>query len=153
MIKKVLKIILLVVVIVLAVGFVLAQLVPYGRDHSNPPVIGEPNWDSPQTRELAERACFDCHSNETRWPWYTNIAPFSWLTQHDTEEGRSELNFSTWGSGGEGREPDEAIEAVSEGEMPPDMYLMVHADARLTPEERQALIEGLRATIFGQSSN
>ena len=53
----------------------LIQLVPYGRAHTNPPVVAEPNWDSPQTRELAVRACFDCHSNETTWPWYSNIAP------------------------------------------------------------------------------
>jgi mono/diheme cytochrome c family protein len=65
-----------------------AQLVPYGRDHDNPPVAAEPTWDTPTTRELARRACFDCHSNETQWPWYSNIAPLSWLIQRDVEEGR-----------------------------------------------------------------
>ena len=59
------------------------QLVPYGRDHVNSAVLGEPGWDSPRTEELARRACFDCHSNETVWPWYSNVAPVSWLlTQH-----------------------------------------------------------------------
>ena len=59
---------------------VVMQLVPYGRDHSNPPVTAEPNWDSPETRALFKRACFDCHSNETVWPWYAYVAPFSWWT-------------------------------------------------------------------------
>jgi mono/diheme cytochrome c family protein len=129
-------------------GFVLIQLVPYGRDHNNPPVVSEPNWDSPQTRELAQRACFDCHSNETVWPWYSNVAPISWLVQHDTEEGRRVLNFSTWNSGGRGREPGEAIEAVQEGQMPPSTYLLTHPNGRLTAPEKQALVSGLRATIF-----
>ena len=70
---------LMIVVAVLAGLFLAIQFVPYGRDHSNPPVIGEPTWNSPETRALAVRACFDCHSNETVWPWYSNIAPVSWL--------------------------------------------------------------------------
>lgn len=62
---------------------ILIQAVPYGRDHLNPPVRAEPQWDSPRTRELSARACFDCHSNETVWPWYSNIAPISWLIESD----------------------------------------------------------------------
>ncbi len=81
---------------VLVVGLIAIQLVPYGRNHTNPPVQSEPNWDSPETRALAERACFECHSNETAWPWYSNIAPVSWLVQHDVDEGREKLNFSEW---------------------------------------------------------
>src|SRR5690348_18457917 len=76
--------------------FGLIQLIPYGHNHTNPPVAQEPTWDSPQTRDLAVRACFDCHSNETVWPWYSNIAPLSWLIQHDVDEGRQNLNFSDW---------------------------------------------------------
>jgi hypothetical protein len=76
--------------------FALAQAVPYGRNHENPPVQAEPIWDSPRTRQLAKRACFDCHSNETTWPWYTNFAPFSWLAYNDVTGGRSALNFSEW---------------------------------------------------------
>lgn len=129
-------------------GFLLIQLVPYGRDHNNPSVTSEPDWDSQQTRELAQRACFDCHSNETVWPWYSQVAPVSWLVQHDTEEGRQHLNFSTWDSGGKGREPEEAIETLTEGEMPPTAYLTTHPEARLTATEKQALVVGLRATIY-----
>jgi hypothetical protein len=80
--------------------FGLIQLVPYGRDHTNPPVVAEPAWDSPQTRALAVRACFDCHSNETVWPWYSNVAPASWLVQRDVDDGRRRLNWSEWSSTG-----------------------------------------------------
>src|SRR5690242_16317240 len=75
---------------------VVAQLVPYGHDHTNPRTVAEPAWDSPATRALADRACFDCHSNQTRWPWYSHVAPTSWLVQHHVDEGREVLNFSTW---------------------------------------------------------
>ncbi|MCX7782465.1 MAG: heme-binding domain-containing protein, partial [Meiothermus sp.] len=81
----------------LALVLLAIQLVPYGRDHQNPPVVAEPPWDSPQTRALFVRACADCHSNQTRWPWYSHIAPVSWLVQRDVEEGRSKLNLSLWG--------------------------------------------------------
>ena len=64
------------VIVVVVVGI---QLIPYGRNHTNPPVVTEPQWDSPRTRELFTRACADCHSNETVWPWYSNLAPMSWL--------------------------------------------------------------------------
>ncbi len=144
LVKRVIKIGLVVVV----GGFLVIQLAPFGRDHNNPPVVGEPNWDSPQTRELTQRACYNCHSNETVWPWYSNVAPISWLVQRDTDEGRQHLNFSTWGSGGQGREPGEAVEVVSEGRMPPAMYLITHPEARLTTAEKQALVQGLRATIY-----
>jgi mono/diheme cytochrome c family protein len=121
------------------------QLVPYGRDHSNPPVTAEPQWDSAATRDLAKRACFDCHSNETVWPWYSNVAPVSWLVQHDVNEGREHLNFSEWDK--PQKEADEAAEAVREGEMPLPIYLPTHPEARLTDAEKQALIAGLEATI------
>jgi len=127
-------------------GFVLIQLVPYGRNHTNPPVQSEPNWDSPETRALAERACFDCHSNETEWPWYSNVAPVSWLVQHDVEEGRPILNFSEWDQGGKPRELEEMWEVLQHGSMPPAVFLPTHPEARLTQAETDALIAGLRAT-------
>jgi hypothetical protein len=79
-----------------AAFFLPIQAVPYGRSHGNPPTTAEPRWDSPLTRELAARACFDCHSNLTSWPWYSNIAPVSWLIQRDVDGGRGSLNFSEW---------------------------------------------------------
>ncbi len=65
------------VVVIGVLGLVVIQLVPYGRSDKNPPVISEPEWDIAATRDLVVRACFDCHSNETYWPWYSKIAPIS----------------------------------------------------------------------------
>ena len=143
--------ILLALLAVLAAGFLLIQLVPYGRAHDNPPVVQEPNWDSPQTRELATRACFDCHSNDTIWPWYSNIAPVSWLVQRHVDEGREHLNFSDWNQShaehdDDGHEAEELGEEVLDGEMPPANYLLNHPEAKLTDDERAALAAGLLAT-------
>lgn len=123
----------------------LIQLVPYGRAHTNPPVVQEPAWDSPETRALAQRACFDCHSNETQWPWYTSVAPFSWMAQDHVDEGREMMNFSRWDRSYE--EAGEAGEAVEEGSMPPQDYLRLHPEANLSPAEKAALIRGLALTL------
>lgn len=130
---------------VLVLLFGLIQLVPYGRNHTNPPVVREPNWDSPATRELAKRACFDCHSNETVYPWYSKIAPASWLLQRDIDEGRRKLNFSEWGQ--RRVRVDEVVEVIESGEMPMPIYLPMHPEARLTAAEKQALIQGLQASL------
>ncbi|MEK7251743.1 MAG: heme-binding domain-containing protein [Actinomycetota bacterium] len=122
-----------------------AQLVPYGRDHTNPPVTAEPAWNAPETRALAVRACFDCHGNETAWPWYTDVAPISWLLTNHVVEGRRVLNFSTWDR--PQGELDEIAETIREGEMPPASYVILHPDARLSGAEKQQLIDGLEATI------
>lgn len=133
-------------VALLVLGVVI-QLVPYGRDHENPPVVAEPTWDRPETRELFFRVCRDCHSHETEWPWYSSVAPASWLVQYDVEEGRSHFNVSDWGR--EKNHGDEAAEEVREGEMPPWFYLPAHPEAQLSKAEEQQLIAGLVAT-FGE---
>jgi len=133
------------VIVTLFAGFALIQLVPYGRDHSNPPVVQQPEWDSPATHDLAERACFDCHSHETKWPWYSHVAPISWLTTRDVEEGRHHLNFSRW----DVQRPhavDEMGEEIEEGEMPLWIYLPLHPEARLSDAESKRLVKGLRET-------
>ncbi len=130
--------------------FGLIQLVPYGRNHSDPPVVAEPQWDSPQTRALAVRACFDCHSNETVWPWYSNVAPVSWLVQRDVDEGRRRLNWSEWNVAGQRFERESGAEAVLEGTMPPWFYLPLHPAARLTAAEKQQLVTGLQNTFGGR---
>src|ERR1035437_156738 len=79
-----------------ALLFILIQLVPFGRDHTNPAVVKDAPWNSPETRALVKRACYDCHSNETTWPWYSHVAPVSWLVQRDVNGGRGHLNFSEW---------------------------------------------------------
>jgi mono/diheme cytochrome c family protein len=129
--------------------FVLIQLVPFGHNHTNPPVVQEPNWDSPATRQMAKDYCFQCHSNETQWPWYSNIAPASWLVYNDVAEGRREFNFSDWGNNP--GEPDEMVEQIQSGGMPPIQYWIFHPSSRLNAAQKEAFINGLQATIGGMA--
>ena len=123
------------------------QLVPYGRNYTNPPVIREPDWNTPATRTLAKLACFDCHSNETVWPWYSKIAPVSWLVYWDVVEGRKHLNFSDWkGGAGKHEQPHELTKEVIEGGMPPLQYYIAHPEAKLDARSKKLLIDGLAAT-------
>ncbi|HSJ85045.1 MAG TPA: heme-binding domain-containing protein [Acidimicrobiia bacterium] len=132
--------------------FVLAiQFIPYGRAHANPPVQAEPVWSSSETRELTVRACFDCHSNETEWPWYSNIAPVSWLVQRDVDQGRAKANWSEWASDPDD-ESSESAETVIDGSMPPGLFTILHPEARLTDAEVDALVAGLEST-FGSSGD
>jgi hypothetical protein len=144
MLKKILKWGTLTILVL----FIIIQLVPFGRAHTNPPARMEPPWDSPQTRELAKRACYDCHSNETAWPWYSSVAPMSWLVQQDVEEGRNKMNFSEWDS--PQKAEHEAAEQVQKGKMPLWFYVPLHPQARLSAEEKQTLIRGLQASIGSQ---
>jgi mono/diheme cytochrome c family protein len=132
---------------ILLVAFGLIQLVPYRV--TNPRVTAEPNWDSPQTRELARVACFDCHSNETHTEWWEDVAPLSWWITNHVKEGRDALNFSEWDK--HRGESDDAAETVRDGEMPPNYYtwLGMHSNAKLTPAQRQALADGLQKTLGG----
>ncbi len=141
--------------IISIVLFGVIQLVPYGRDHENPPVRLEPEWDSSQTRDLAVRACYACHSNETRWPWYSNIAPVSWFIQRDVNRARRGLNFSEWDR--PQKEGQDAAEIVRREVMPPKFkwkrpsfdgtYTWVNRTAKLSDAERAMLAKGLAATL------
>jgi hypothetical protein len=141
--KRSLKIIVVMALIIL----IAIQFIPV--TYTNPPVINEPNWNTSETRVLAERACFDCHSNETALPWYSTIAPVSWLIYNDISEGRDEINFSEWKLKSKKAEhlKDEIKEVIDEGEMPPWYYLPMHPEAKLTTEEKKMLIEGLQETV------
>lgn len=125
---------------------VLVQAVPYGRNHTNPPVTREVRWDSPTTRKLAVGACYDCHSNLTSWRWYSNVAPASWLIYADVQGGRSALNFSEWDKP-QGDGAGDAVEAVLGGSMPPWQYKPLHPPARLSADQRRVLAQGLRRTL------
>jgi hypothetical protein len=142
--NKVLKI-LIYLVIAGVVVFVILQFVPYGRDHTNPAATVEPQWDSPETRQMAKEHCFQCHSNETEWPWYSNIAPASWLIYRDVAEARSYFNFSEWDTGS--ADYEEFIEPIQNGSMPPIQYWIFHPDSRLTPDQKQQFLQGLQNTI------
>ncbi|NWG17181.1 MAG: heme-binding domain-containing protein [Chloroflexi bacterium] len=138
----------------LAAGFIVIQLLPVGnfvpvlKRDPNPAVIRLIAWDSPQTEQTARQACFDCHSNETVWPWYAQIAPASWLVTRDVNKGRAALNFSE----DDPREIDVAdLEWHIHNDMPPWFYLPLHPEANLNAEQKAQFIAGLRAT-FGSSS-
>ncbi len=122
-------------------GLLLIQLVPYGRDHSNPPVTQAAKWPPGTGGQLAVQSCYDCHSNLTKWRWYSNIAPVSWLVQHDVEDGRGILNFSEWNRG----QPElgDVVENVSSGEMPPTQYTLIHPAASLSSSEQAQLVAAL----------
>ena len=124
---------------------IVIQAIPYGKNHTNPPINGEPAWASPQTRELMVRACFGCHSNEVEYPSYASVAPISWMVQSHIDEGRSKVNYQEWNSGERG---DDTIEVIRNGSMPPSFYTMFgrHPEAKLTKTEVAELIAGLKAT-------
>lgn len=126
----------------MAALLLLLQLVPYGWWHENPPVRSA----APLTGEAAElfrAACADCHSNETRWPPYSYVAPMSWLVRRDVERGRAAFNTSDWDRSAD--DADDAADEVEDGDMPPAQYRLAHPAARLTAEERQVLIDAFEA--------
>ena len=131
-------------------ALVVAQLVPIER--ANPPVTGALEPPSAVASPL-RRACYDCHSNETVWPWYSAVAPVSWLVAHDVREGRRELNFSSWDGYDAARRRkklQESRDEMREGEMPPWFYVLMHPEARLSAAERdavQAWIDGELARL------
>jgi hypothetical protein len=136
------------VLLTIVVLFIAIQFIPYGKNHNNPKVVAEPKWDSMKTKEVFMKACGDCHSNETIWPWYSDIAPISWSVYHHVVEGREHFNVSMWGHQKK-NEGEDAVEEVEEGEMPLKSYLLAHPEARLSDAEKQLLIDGLKKT-FGE---
>lgn len=124
---------------VLLVAFVAIQFIPVAR--SNPPVKSDVPTSS-EVKVVLRRSCYDCHSNETHWPWYSHVAPASWLAARDVNEGREELNFSTWNGYSTQQQVEkkhEAWEEIAESEMPPWFYLAPHRDARLSRADRELL--------------
>lgn len=127
----------------LLVVFVLIQFVPYGRNHADPPVTAAFRWTSPQAQTIAERSCYDCHSNQTKWWWAIEIAPFSWLAQHDISAGRARVNFSAWNGSLSVQELQRAIS----GSMPPLQFTLLHPGAKLSPSEKQQLVAGFQRSL------
>ena len=100
-----------------------------------------------EIRSILTKSCYDCHSNQTKWPFYSYIAPISWLVTHDVEEGRNELNFSEWQSLSEKqkvKKQEKIIEEVSEDKMPLPVYLLMHSSAELTEGEKDMLKNWLK---------
>lgn len=111
-------------------------------DRSNPPVRSD-LIAGPYVKSILRRACYNCHSNETDWPWYSGIAPASWLVGNDVKEGRRRLNFSEWGAYDNAAQSNKLrriAEEVQDGEMPPGYYSLVHRDSRLNSTDRDTIL-------------
>ena len=110
-------------------------------ERTNPPVEAELTA-SPAVMELLRRSCYDCHSNESVWPWYSFVAPASWLVEHDVEEAREHMNFSewqTWSVEKQDHKREECWEEVEEGEMPLWFYTPLHWEASLSEDDLAVL--------------
>ena len=123
----------------LLVAFIGIQFVPV--DRSNPPVTMDVPA-PPEVLAVLRESCYDCHSHEVRWPWYSYVAPVSWLVARDVRMGRHDLNFSIWdqySAKKRAHKIEECLELAEAGEMPLPIYLITHADARLTTQDLGAL--------------
>lgn len=140
-------------------GFIILQIIPVGnfipalQFPGNPPVVQAIQWDSPQTEDLLRRACFDCHSNESVWPWYSHVAPVSWLVTKDVNEGRRELNFSNLDLNESPNRMARHIEEHVNRDMPPQIYLVMHPEAKLTDAEKQQLVDGVRLSLEASTAS
>ncbi len=128
-----------IIVIVIIVVLIGIQFVPVSK--TNPPVTGEIQAPA-EVMEILRTSCYDCHSNESEWPWYSNVAPVSWLVISDVNEAREHLNFSEWDSySAEDKAEDieEIWEEIEEGEMPLWFYLPLHPEARLSDAQKEII--------------
>lgn len=142
---------------ILFIAFIIIQFFPI--DKTNPPVNKEMDFltvkNTPAgTAQLIKSSCYDCHSNESTYPWYSNIAPASWFLKYHIDEGRSHLNFSVWATYEPKRQLkklDESVEMIDNSEMPLESYLLMHPEAKLTPAQRTELSAYFK-TIQGESA-
>jgi Haem-binding domain len=113
-----------------------------GVDRTNPPIAREVRAPGP-VMGILKRACYDCHSNRTAWPWYSRVAPMSWLVAHHVHEGRGDLNFTEWPEFDQELK-DQAFHDIrrqlSKKKMPLRSYLLLHPEARLTDADRDTLL-------------
>jgi hypothetical protein len=120
-----------------------AQLIPVKRDNPPNPAANFVYASAPaNVRAVFEDSCKNCHSNQTAWPWYSHVAPFSWIIAYDVHKGRKQFNFSGWTTYSP-KKREEKLEAVCDqvinGDMPDSKYLLIHRSARLTQEDREAV--------------
>ena len=151
--NRILKIALL----VLVAAFVVIQFVR--PDMSNPTVDASKSIFAsvqvpPDVAALLRNSCFDCHSNETRWPFYSQIAPASWIVADDVKEGRRHLNFSEWGTYSARKQAakmGKIREEVEEGGMPLPKYLLIHGTAKLSAQDKKAIMDWAKAGKGGEA--
>jgi len=134
---------------------VLLALQLYRPDRTNPPVEESRTIQafvpmSPAAAAVFERACADCHSHRTRWPWYSNVAPVSWMLADHVDDARRHLDISNWASYDAERAADkldEICEEATKREMPLWSYRLIHRDARLTDEDIRALCDWTKSAL------
>lgn len=134
--------------IALALVAILIIIQFFRIDKTNPEVIAENDFiqmvqPEENIQAILRTSCYDCHSNETNYPWYTNIAPVSWWVKDHINDGRKHLNFSEWGTYKEKRQNhklEECYEEVEEGEMPMESYLIMHGEAKLSADQKNELV-------------
>ncbi len=132
---------------ILGAGFLLSQTIRIEK--SNPPVLSEIVAEQ-SVKPLLRRSCYNCHSNETAWPWYSNVAPVSWLVASDVKEARRHLNFSEWGTYSAEKQHSRLMgiaDEIKDGGMPLWYYSAVHPDSRLTGLEREKIINWTAAAL------
>ena len=136
--------------VILLVAFILIQFFPI--DKNNPAPTPQMDFltikNTPETTaNLIRNGCYDCHSNETKYLWYSNVQPIAWFLQDHFEEGRKELNFSTFATYEPKRQAHklaEAIEQIEKGEMPLDSYIIAHSEAKFSEAQKQEVIQYLK---------
>jgi len=135
------------IVWIIVIVAIVIQFIPSGRpdvvqDNPNDLILNNSVPDS--VKNILRTSCYDCHSNETVYPWYAYVAPVSWLVSRDIRKGHEKLNFSEWENHDKIKKAeylDSMSDALENEEMPLPIYLLMHANAKLTPEERQQLID------------
>jgi hypothetical protein len=132
-----------------------AQLIRF--EHTNPPITGEIQA-PPAVKRALRSACYDCHSNETGWPWSASLAPISWLVHHDVTEGRRRLNFSGWDAytsdpGTQLQKLRNIQKAMAEDGMPPWYYRLAHPDSKLTDAQQKVILRWVNQEITGLESS
>ncbi|MCQ4035279.1 heme-binding domain-containing protein [Kaistella montana] len=135
------------ILVILLVAFVLIQFFPI--DKSNPAPTPQMDFltikNTPEsTANLIRNGCYDCHSNESKYPWYSNVQPIAWFLKDHIDEGRKELNFSTFATYEPKRQAHklhEVVEMIEKGEMPLDSYVLIHSEAKYSEAQKQELIQ------------
>ena len=138
-------------ILALVIVLVLVQFIPVDRtnpDFDNKKTMFSKETVPPSLKLTLGRSCVDCHSDTTTWPWYSYVAPVSWIIASDVHEGRKDLNFSEWGNY-DAKRREEALEKICEqvqqGEMPDKKYVLLHRDAKLKQSEKDAICKWTEA--------
>jgi len=146
-------------VLVLAIVFIAIQFKRPAR--TNPPVeesqtLAAHTQMTPEVADILARSCYDCHSNRTTWPWYTNVAPISWFIVDHVNEGRADLNFSEWGKYEQRRQDrrlQQMCDLAQDASMPLTSYTPLHSGSKLTPAQVKALCDWTKAERARLSGN